>query len=90
MISAAGLTWSVAESIPVHDDIKKRRGKFRRFVENYRRSLINLGRCCVDIVCYNFMVVLDWSRTDLRVMFRDGSITTRFKQRALAALISLS
>jgi mannonate dehydratase len=84
-IEAEGFRWSVAESIPVHEDIKKRNGDYRRFIENYKASIRNLGRCGVDTVCYHFMPVLDWSRTDLRVEFKDGSITTKFEARAFAA-----
>ncbi len=85
IIAAAGLTWSVAESLPVHEDIKKRTGSYRRLLENYAASLRNLGQCGIDTVCYNFMPILDWSRTDLQVEFKDGSLTTKFETRAFAA-----
>jgi mannonate dehydratase len=85
LIESEGLTWSVTESVPVHEDIKKRSGNYRRYVDNYKDTLRNLAACGVDIVCYNFMPVFDWLRTDLRFVFGDGSITTRFERRVLAA-----
>jgi len=85
LIEAEGLRWSVAESLPVHEEIKKRSGAYRRWTENYKRSLANLGRSGVDIVCYNFMPVLDWLRTDLQVVCPDGGITTKFDADVFAA-----
>lgn len=85
MIESAGLYWSVAESLPVHENIKKRKGNYRRYIANYQQSIRNLGQNGVDTICYNFMPVLDWSRTDLKVVFKDGSITTGFESTAFAA-----
>jgi mannonate dehydratase len=84
-IESAGLRWSVAESLPVHEGIKTNNADCQRLVENYKTSLRNLGRCNIDTVCYNFMPILDWSRTDLEVEFKDGSITSRFESRVFAA-----
>ncbi len=85
MIEAQGLKWSVVESLPVHENIKKRKNNYRQYLDNYKDSLRNLGRCGIDTVCYNFMPVLDWSRTDLQVTAADGAITTRFDVTAMAA-----
>jgi mannonate dehydratase len=84
-IESEGLRWSVAESLPVHEGIKTNSADRPRLIENYKASLRNLGRCGIDTVCYNFMPVLDWSRTDLGVVFKDGSITSRFVMQAFAA-----
>lgn len=85
IIEEAGLRWSVVESIPVHENIKTRVENFQTYIENYKTSIQNLANCGIHIVCYNFMPVLDWTRTSLDYEVEDGSRALRFDATAFAA-----
>jgi len=85
IVEAAGLTWSVAESVNVSEEIKKRGPNWPRYIDNYIATLRNLAQCGIHVVCYNFMPVLDWLRTDIEWQLPDGSISMRFEADAIAA-----
>ena len=85
LIASQGLTWSVVESVPVHDDIKARTGSWTRHVANYRQTIRNLGAAGITRICYNFMPVVDWTRTTLDFELPTRSQALRFDMADFAA-----
>jgi mannonate dehydratase len=82
IIEGSGMDWPVIESLPVHEDIKRKSGSYKKYIDHYKQSLRNISQCGIPVVVYNFMPILDWIRTDIRFPMPDTSLALRFERRA--------